>query len=981
MASGGRHQVLDLVTVAIRNVRSDTTVGTGVIASADGRIVTCDHVVAAALRGATEAAETRVGIYFPQMPDDVEKLRHAVVVGRLRGYDDDLVVLQLQDSPLPPQARVAIMGRAADSVDRQELSRFKSFGFRRLQKYQGLPAEGQIIGFALAPSELRLLGRPLVLESQHVDSGMSGAPVLDVMRNLVIGVIAQTWDSGGRSSDRDTAFAVDAAVAAAAELAIVLRPDDLPFEVVPEPQIPIGPLPALRDVELSGAPPAQAHWIGRASLIDALTADWRDSTHRATGLVALGGEGKTSLARRWVDALLANPTLTQPEVVIWWNFAERPSVDEFLETAISSWSGNTIDGTKVSSPIARAHVLAAIAGSKRALLVLDGLETMQEPAGDRIGHLTSEALREFLVLACGDVKSFCVLISRLSLRDLGSMRAYVERFVPPLTADEGRALLRSHGATERDEVLDRVVARMGGHALALSLLPDSFGHRVQLGTDGIAMARAITQMLDHYDARLQDAPRVVLMIVSAFRTPVTDATVTPLMTTLRKGISTEAPSAFGTLEALRLVQQNRETSEYHMHPLVRAHYANRLLRDHPDEARRLHELIAENYLVSAVHPTEHPTLTDLAPYIEAVHHACVAQRYDEAFDLKHSLIDDGRRARLLRMGAFETELDLAREFFHDQDFSKRPLVSTARNQSYLLHRVALCMEAGLGRPRDAVAFEYRSIAINRKRADWENTATDLTTLAALHVYLGELEEASVAAKDAIEVDRRTGIGLAERNAHLMLSYVAYYRGALDEAFAELEIAEALRRTIPSDKWFGDPGDWMINVSEILCLRRAGRPFEARAIVRACLAKGATRSGAVLSVLGQLDADVGDQDSAKTNLEDAVVAARRTGSRSQLIVALIRHGQWAARHGYLRAARASLDESLGRALDGEYVIFEVDARVARAWLQYAAGDLASGAHEAETAHRVATDIGFHWGASDANAVMTALADELSRPPEE
>lgn len=150
------------------------------------------------------------------------------------------------------------------------------------------------------------------------------------------------------------------------------------------------------------------------------------------------------------------------------------------------------------------------------------------------------------------------------------------------------------------------------------------------------------------------------------------------------------------------------------------------------------------------------------------------------------------------------------------------------------------------------------------------------------------------------------------------------------------------------------------------------------MVRDALAKGATRTGAVLSALGELDADVGDQQSAKANLDDAVLVARRYGSRAQLIVALTRQGHWAARHGELDRARVSLTECLEKAAHGEYTIFEAQARVAWAWLHYCAGQFGAADREAAEAQRIATERGLHWEGLDANNAREVVLAALAQP---
>src|SRR5207253_7431034 len=105
-------------------------------------------------------------------------------------------------------------------------------------------------------------------------------------------------------------------------------------------------------------------------------ADWADASKRITGLIGFGGEGKSSLARRWLDELLVGDAQLRPHGVFWWSFYDRPSVDEFFETALRFMSGERIDPYAYPSASVRAHLIAAMLASRRYLFVLDGLEVI-----------------------------------------------------------------------------------------------------------------------------------------------------------------------------------------------------------------------------------------------------------------------------------------------------------------------------------------------------------------------------------------------------------------------------------------------------------------------------------------------------------------------------------------------------------------------------------------------------------------------------
>jgi hypothetical protein len=332
----GRHQDLSLFVVEICSWPGRITVGTGfIVDSIAGTVVTCSHVFLRAAGNVQSLEAARVGVVYHQLQGD--NLRQARISSRVSHYDDDVLVLVVENPPAYPLVESAILGRAEPSTQRATLTMFKSFGYRRLESYQGLPATGEIVGFASKPVGKALLCAPLMLKSQHVDSGMSGAPVLDPARNLVIGLISQTWDSVG-TADRDTAFAVDADVLARSSIGLTVRDDDLPLAPTTVPivfsssDVQVGTLRKLPPAQL---PPPIDSWAGRQELLSKITRAWEGSGTSIIGLVGLGGVGKSALARKWLDEVTNDGRNKKPPVaVFWWSFYEHPNWDEFLQQAI-----------------------------------------------------------------------------------------------------------------------------------------------------------------------------------------------------------------------------------------------------------------------------------------------------------------------------------------------------------------------------------------------------------------------------------------------------------------------------------------------------------------------------------------------------------------------------------------------------------------------------------------------------------------------
>jgi hypothetical protein len=234
----GLQEIRDFV-VQIRHTATDEIVGTGFVAK-EG-IITCAHLVRDAGMD-PRATNGDVGVYYPEREGRRSVSRRARVKGCFPEHDDDVVLLQLADGPSPLGPELAAkLGSARGS----QYHDFRSFGYRKLNNYQGLPAYGKIIDFGDRPEDMRLHGEPLMLCSQHIDRGMSGAPVLDVQRNLITGVIYLSWDSARAAFDQNTGFAVDARVLSLEPLGLALQDEDLPKISHPHPKsiyLPLAPV-------------------------------------------------------------------------------------------------------------------------------------------------------------------------------------------------------------------------------------------------------------------------------------------------------------------------------------------------------------------------------------------------------------------------------------------------------------------------------------------------------------------------------------------------------------------------------------------------------------------------------------------------------------------------------------------------------------------------------------------------------------------
>ena len=126
------------------------------------------------------------------------------------------------------------------------------------------------------------------------------------------------------------------------------------------------------------------------------------------------------------------------------------------------------------------------------------------------------------------------------------------------------------------------------------------------------------------------------------------------------------------------------------------------------------------------------------------------------------------------------------------------------------------------------------------------------------------------------------------------------------------------------------------------------------------------------VLGDLDSDAGDHESARAHYESALKIARSISNRDVLIEALLARGMWQAK--YMKDANAAfsdLNEALGYCVESGYRIYEADVRVALAWAYLANGEKQKAKESAERALQMSNEMGYHWGKVDAKEVLERI----------
>jgi tetratricopeptide (TPR) repeat protein len=635
------------------------------------------------------------------------------------------------------------------------------------------------------------------------------------------------------------------------------------------------------------------------------------------------------------------------------------------------------------------------------VFVLDGLEVLQYQEGDQFGLLKSNDLREFLQFsAAPNHDSFCLVTSRVPLLDMMEYTTYQHRDVERLSAADGRELLQNLGVKGNDAELDKVVADWDGHALTLSLIGSyivdqyngdiSHIKEIPAPTAGEPHYQRVHRVLMHYDEHLNEGERAFLKIFSAFRIPV-DKTAFGDVFRAKVEEETDKPIAINApitslddatfdemvnqLVAYRILRYDLRTSKYNTHPLIRSHYYNLLLEEDRSHAIDVHRLLKEYYLAKSVDMSDSPTLDDLKPLIEAVHHACQSGSYDEASNILWVRIYQCDKFYLYyKLGAYETDLAILTEFFPNGDTSKDPLVSRPNFKSWILGEVGLCLIA-LGRLDQAEQFleRHNFIALNITK-NWSNVSMCCQNLSELYALLGALDLSEKTARQALELSIRAENRRYECGSITAIAFAEHLRGDLAVASEDFRKAEALEREIDPTKQYLYSVNGIQHADHSM---RIGNASYARDVTKANLEICVRNHWLFLisrsyRVLGDLDANAGDYSSARKHYNEALKIAREITHRQALIEALLARGRWSAKHMKNASdALNDLEEALNYATTSGFRIFEADIRVALAWAHIAAGDKEKAKAEALHAKQMSKEMGYYWGNIDADEVLTEI----------
>src|SRR6266478_8587430 len=159
--------------------------------------------------------------------------------------------------------------------------------------------------------------------------------------------------------------------------------------------------------------------FGREEDLAFLNDAWANQHVNVVTIVAWAGVGKSTLVNHWLGQMAAE-NYRSAELVFGWSFYRQgtsggtSSGDEFLDAALS-WFGDP--DPRLGTAWVKGERLAKLIAHRRTLLILDGLEPLQNPPGPQEGCVREASIQALLRELAAFNTGLCVITTRTPVAD------------------------------------------------------------------------------------------------------------------------------------------------------------------------------------------------------------------------------------------------------------------------------------------------------------------------------------------------------------------------------------------------------------------------------------------------------------------------------------------------------------------------------------------------------------------------------------
>jgi serine/threonine protein kinase len=412
---------------------------------------------------------------------------------------------------------------------------------------------------------------------------------------------------------------------------------------------------APKKISVARLPITGSDVFGREEDVAFLDDAWANQNVNVVTIVAWAGVGKSTLVNHWLR-WMATHNYRSAELVFGWSFyrqgtsGDTSSADEFLDAALN-WFGDP--DRRLGTAWEKGERLAKLVAHRRTLLVLDGLEPLQNPPGSQEGRVREPSLQALLRELAAFNRGLCVITTRLPVTDIADHErtSAPRRDLEQLSSDAGAKLLRALGVIGHEAELRSASDEFSGHCLALTLLgsylTDAYNGDIRCRKEvSTRLAHDIREggharkVMESYQIWFGEGPELsVLRMLGLFDRPADEkafgALLKPpaihgLTDSLTDLSPTEWRTIFTRLRRARLLagEDPHNPAYLDAHPLVREYYGEQLRSKRVDAWKKSNRRLYNHYRAVA-HPLP-DGFREMEPLFLAVICGCQAGLYRDA---------------------------------------------------------------------------------------------------------------------------------------------------------------------------------------------------------------------------------------------------------------------------------------------------------------------------------------------------------------
>jgi serine/threonine protein kinase len=492
-----------------------------------------------------------------------------------------------------------------------------------------------------------------------------------------------------------------------------------------KPPARLGP----KKISVARLPVTGSDVFGREEDIAFLDDAWANQQVNVITIVAWAGAGKSALVNHWLRRM-ATDHYRSAELIFGWSFyrqsstGETSSADEFLDAALS-WFGDP--DPRLGTAWEKGERLAKLVSHRRTLLLLDGLEPLQNPPGPQEGRLREPSLQSLLRELAAFNTGLCVITTRTPVADIADheQTSALRRELDQLSSDAGAKLLRALGVKGDEAELRSATDEFRGHCLALTLLgsylTDAYHGDIRRREEVSArLAQDVRQgaharkVLESYQSWFGEGPELaVLRMLGLFDRPADEKAIGALLNpppiqglteSLTNLGSTEWRAILARLRRAKLLagEDPRNPENLDTHPLVREFFGEQLRNQRADAWKECNRRLFSHY--RALAPQLPESFRDMEPLFLAIICGCNAGLYRKALhEIYIPRIQRGNASFAANvLGARGALLSILAHFFEEGRWGSIVQVGvkaqslTAEDQLFILMQAALYLSATRG---------------------------------------------------------------------------------------------------------------------------------------------------------------------------------------------------------------------------------------------------------------------------------------------